>query len=371
MESYERLTSLEPCSYSLKGDYSQIQEGDCIIAFGRKEIYRIKRLVEKYTQHRCAVVYGSLPPRTRSTQAQRFNGLDSTSSSSSATSIATPSETAQSPSSFPSSSKEATLPKQPTVLVASDAIAMGLNLFVNASSSFFGVGGWDGRLSSFVVLEERIKILPYFIRSYNSFVPHFLFIPRCDCRKKIVVAFFITHFCNSMLIDFFLQLCRQIRRIVFSTMEKFDGESYVPLTTSQVLQIAGRAGRFGSKFPDGSVVCMRDRDVPLLLQSFAQASAMIERAGLLPDYEQLRLFHSSLQDTPEGISMRFSEMLDRFVDMSRLDGLFFMCKYDDHKKIADVLEHIHPLSLEQRYTFCISPVDVRDPDSLAYLLKVG
>ena len=46
------------------------------------------------------------------------------------------------------------------------------------------------------------------------------------------------------------------RRIVFTSMEKFDGSSFRPLTTAEVKQIAGRAGRFGSSYGRGGITCM-------------------------------------------------------------------------------------------------------------------
>ena len=46
------------------------------------------------------------------------------------------------------------------------------------------------------------------------------------------------------------------RRIVFTSLEKFDGACYRPLTAAEVKQIAGRAGRFGSSHSSGRVTCM-------------------------------------------------------------------------------------------------------------------
>ena len=46
------------------------------------------------------------------------------------------------------------------------------------------------------------------------------------------------------------------RRIVFTSMEKFDGSSFRPLMAAEVKQIAGRAGRFGSSYGRGGITCM-------------------------------------------------------------------------------------------------------------------
>ena len=48
-----------------------------------------------------------------------------------------------------------------------------------------------------------------------------------------------------------------IQRVIFSSMTKFDGRTRRPLTRSEIKQIGGRAGRFGSKYPRGEVAVMR------------------------------------------------------------------------------------------------------------------
>lgn len=49
-------------------------------------------------------------------------------------------------------------------------------------------------------------------------------------------------------------LYRNIKRIVFSTLMKFDGQNMVQLTSTQAKQIAGRAGRYGSDHPNGEAL---------------------------------------------------------------------------------------------------------------------
>ncbi len=69
-----------------------LKRGDCIVAFSRKNIFQLKKKVEEQTDFRVAVIYGSLPPESRARQAQDFNNGNY------------------------------------DVLIASDAIGMGLNL---------------------------------------------------------------------------------------------------------------------------------------------------------------------------------------------------------------------------------------------------
>ncbi|KIJ63352.1 hypothetical protein HYDPIDRAFT_92727 [Hydnomerulius pinastri MD-312] len=91
---YERLTPLDVQKASLDGDLSRIQKGDCLVTFSRNSIFALKKKVEETTGLRCAVAYGKLPPEIRSEQAALFND--------------------------PRSGYD--------VIVASDAIGMGLNL---------------------------------------------------------------------------------------------------------------------------------------------------------------------------------------------------------------------------------------------------
>jgi len=92
---YTRHKPLEIEPKPLK-DFASVQPGDCLIAFSKKEIYRLKLEVESQTNYKCAIVYGNLPPETRRQQAELFND--------------------------PGSDYK--------VLVATDAVGMGLNLSV-------------------------------------------------------------------------------------------------------------------------------------------------------------------------------------------------------------------------------------------------
>lgn len=91
---YQRLSPLEIAPRSLERDLTRIQSGDCVVTFSRSNIFNLKKAIEEKTDLRCAVVYGRLPPEIRAEQAALFNN--------------------------PNSGVD--------VLIASDAIGMGLNL---------------------------------------------------------------------------------------------------------------------------------------------------------------------------------------------------------------------------------------------------
>lgn len=92
---YQRLAPLSISDQEL-GGWEYIRKGDCVIVLSRNGIYKTKDEIEAATGLKCVVAYGMLPPEVRSAQAKIFNDPDS----------------------------------GYDVLVASDAIGMGLNLYV-------------------------------------------------------------------------------------------------------------------------------------------------------------------------------------------------------------------------------------------------
>jgi ATP-dependent RNA helicase SUPV3L1/SUV3 len=73
-----------------------------------------------------------------------------------------------------------------------------------------------------------------------------------------------------------------IKRVVFATMRKFDGEGMRELQPREVKQIAGRAGRFSSDHPEGFVACLDQGDVAALKRSLVTPNPKIKEACLLP-----------------------------------------------------------------------------------------
>lgn len=93
---YKRLTPLRTMSTSLNDDLTKLRKGDCVVMFSRMGLHGMKREIEKVTKKRVAIIYGALPPEIRTQQAELFNDPDN----------------------------------DYDILVASDAIGMGLNLQV-------------------------------------------------------------------------------------------------------------------------------------------------------------------------------------------------------------------------------------------------
>ncbi|XP_058106189.1 ATP-dependent RNA helicase SUV3, mitochondrial isoform X5 [Magnolia sinica] len=273
VECYERLLPLIPSKVPL-GSFDNIQTGDCVVTFSRRQIYKLKKRIENGGKHLCSVVYGSLPPETRTRQATMFNDESS----------------------------------EFDVLVASDAIGMGLNL--------------------------------------------------------------------------------NILRIIFATLKKFDGICMRELTVPEIKQIAGRAGRYGSKFPFGEVTCIDAEDLPLLHSSLESPSPVLERAGLFPTFDLLSLysrlhptysFHNILPPI-HGVDHLMSgpfehapatkqaSFLEQFLEKAKLSPNYFIANCEEMMKVAAVIDEL-PLVLRDKYLFCMSPVDMNDDISTQGLIQ--
>ncbi|XP_065856741.1 DExH-box ATP-dependent RNA helicase DExH18, mitochondrial isoform X2 [Euphorbia lathyris] len=246
---YDRFKQLVVEAKTLLGSLQNVRSGDCIVAFSRREIFEVKLAIEKNTKHRCCVIYGGLPPETRRQQANLFNDPDN----------------------------------EFDVLVASDAVGMGLNL--------------------------------------------------------------------------------NIRRVVFNNLSKYNGDKIVPVPASQVKQIAGRAGRRGSRYPDGLTTTLQLDDLNYLIECLKQPFEEVKKVGLFPFFEQVELFAGQLPN------VTFPQLLEKFGENCRVDGSYFLCRHDHIKKVANMLEKIQGLSLEDRFNFCFSPVNIRDPKAMYYLLR--
>ncbi|XP_035219000.1 ATP-dependent RNA helicase SUV3 homolog, mitochondrial-like isoform X3 [Stegodyphus dumicola] len=249
---YERLTSLTIENKAL-ADLSNIQPGDCIVCFNKNDIFNVSLELEK-KGYECAVIYGGLPPGTKLAQAKKFND-----------------------------------PNHPCkILVATDAIGMGLNL--------------------------------------------------------------------------------SIRRIIFYSLikpvinEKGEKE-IVTISTSQALQIGGRAGRYNTQFSEGFVTTFRNEDLPILKSIMAKTVEPLEKAGLHPTADQVELFAYHLPQAT------LSNLIDIFVSLCMMDtSSYFMCDTEGFKYLADKIQHV-PLPLRARYVFCCAPINRRQPYVCTMFLK--
>ena len=248
IKEYERLSPLEVSDDVVK-NVKKVRKGDAFVAFSRTAVYRLKRDLETRSNLKACVIYGGLPPETRSRQAQLFNTPDS----------------------------------GYDVLIASDAIGMGLNL--------------------------------------------------------------------------------NIKRVVFTTMRKFDGNDLRALEPPETRQIAGRAGRYGLNYADaGTVTTSKKADFPLLAAALEGDLKPLEHAGLSPTIEQVEEYCS----LRPGAGL--VDALQALTNSAKLASHFRMRNMEDSIAVAQLLAKL-PLTLEDHFLFSIAPVDVRDAMVAAAVVK--
>jgi ATP-dependent RNA helicase SUPV3L1/SUV3 len=223
VQQFERFNQLQVQDRAM----GKVSNGDCIVCFSRKELYRIKRALEE-TGKTVNIVYGALPPEARVVQAEQFNKGDS-------------------------------------VLVATDAVGLGLNL--------------------------------------------------------------------------------QIKRVVFSTVWKFDGTERRRLTPCEVKQIGGRSGR-GVKDEFGYVTALEEEDRAYLADCFATEAPEVMKAGFLPGLEDLLLLAGGDVEDNAPLSGLYRDYLEQHHSLPELED-YFLCELDDIVDAADVCDAEAP-SLDMR-----------------------
>ena len=249
LKTYERLTPLKPLPV-LKG-WRDVRAGDCVVTFSRDDIHAVKRLIEEAKPGtKCCVVYGTLPPETRAEQARLFNtegnGYD--------------------------------------VLVASDAIGMGLNLNIGRVL-FRRVLKYAGNAPS----EARLA----------SVAPEY----RDDARRL----------------------------------------GQLPADRALVKQIAGRAGRMSTAFGEGGggVAAMDERDAQYVRKALNAKPDKVTKAGLFPPSELLAAF---ARETKISSSTPVTAVVDAFVNVCQIDAArYALAGHVELKKVATQLDVPLPL----------------------------
>jgi ATP-dependent RNA helicase SUPV3L1/SUV3 len=225
--------------------------GDAVVAFSRRDVLMLRDQIAA-AGHPVSVIYGALPPEVRRREAERFAQGDS------------------------------------HILVATDAIGMGLNL--------------------------------------------------------------------------------PIRRVLFSTMTKFDGQDDRPLNESEVHQIAGRAGRFGIH-EEGFVGVLEEaepaaaRTLKELLHKAPRAPRDF-KAPVAPNGWHVQTISSRLHKT------RLRDVLGVFMEQLKLDDAHFaVAELEQMLELAEQLDRsAAKLTLKQRFVYAQAPVDTRTDSQLQAFL---
>lgn len=228
-----------------------LRHGDAVVAFSRREVLTLRDGIAA-NGHPVSVVYGALPPEVRRREAERFASGES------------------------------------HILVATDAIGMGLNL--------------------------------------------------------------------------------PIRRVLFSTLVKFDGLDDRLLTEAEVHQIAGRAGRFG--IHEEGFAGVLETAEPTALRTLKDLHHKTPKAPrhfkapVAPNRWHVETIAARLH------LVRLRDVLGVFVERLKLDDAHFaVADLDEMLALAEALDRSAPsLRLGDRFTYAQAPVDSRSEGQLLEFL---
>lgn len=287
---YERMSKLVVEPEAFRGDYSKIRAGDCVVAFSVVDIFSIRKHIEEQTQLKCAVIYGQLPPETRSTQARLFNdeksGYD--------------------------------------VLVASDAIGMGLNLNIGRIIFHTTVKQGDDGIQ-FISPTHIKQIAGRAGRKSSKFD-----VGKVTAWQEVDLAYVravMDWDIPSITAAGIFPNVDQVRTFIRQLLahEKLSAEAKAED------DLAGKEEDAPSRKEDHSWKPTDDDNWP---QSAAAAAA-------------------DPQDSQE-TSLQLSAVIDKFVGLSKIDPRYFMTDYGTFSTVTNWL-HTIPMSLEDKFTFAAAP----------------
>ncbi|KAG0149131.1 hypothetical protein CROQUDRAFT_40292 [Cronartium quercuum f. sp. fusiforme G11] len=167
----------------------------------------------------------------------------------------------------------------------------------------------------------------------------------------------------------------KIKRVIFEALYKFDGRMEVALSTSQIKQIGGRAGRYGVLPPKrkldseqssitsqpmtqsiGEVATLQESEMPLLRECMSAPFHPIHQAVIKAPFETVE---GLARLVPPGV--RFSTLLGLRRTLTVTSPIFAIGDEKNAAGIADSLEGIAKLSLSERDLFCSAPANSRNP----------
>jgi ATP-dependent RNA helicase SUPV3L1/SUV3 len=172
-----------------------------------------------------------------------------------------------------------------------------------------------------------------------------------------------------------------IKRIIFEATSKHDGIGFRVIHTSEIKQIAGRAGRYKTaheavkegtladadgnpvkldlvKKPaknKGFVTTLENFDLDIVAKAMKTDVEPLKSAGVFPPSNILLRFASYFPpDTP------FSYIVLRLHEISRLHPIFHICRLKEQIDIADLIQP-YDLTTMDRIVFMSAPVAIREP----------
>lgn len=150
-----------------------------------------------------------------------------------------------------------------------------------------------------------------------------------------------------------------LRRVVFSALSKWDGQRDRPLSVQEIKQIGGRAGRFGGEHAEGVVAVLAGGGDPAEIARALAAGPIAPedlRPPVAPDADIVAAVAAEI-----GTESLFGALrrIERSV-LRRDDPNYRLGDLSTQIAIAEAVDGVRELSLLDRWTYAMCPVDERD-----------
>ena len=164
-----------------------------------------------------------------------------------------------------------------------------------------------------------------------------------------------------------------IKRVIFSTLSKFIDSKEIPISNSEIKQIAGRAGRY-KRYPVGFVSTLEgvEDGINKIQNAMDEKSPQKDFAMVGPDLDIFAKVNSALKDQslPE---LGLSEFLRLFNTM-QFDYPFCCVDLKEMIEITEMVEQANvrekSLSDAELFGFSCAPVNLGLPDHVKFFLSI-
>ena len=154
-----------------------------------------------------------------------------------------------------------------------------------------------------------------------------------------------------------------LKRIVFSSLSKFDGTETRSLTAPEIRQVAGRAGRFG--FAEAGYVAVLKGHSPSKVAEAIDGRPRQVRLDRLLVRPSMGVMRAAARENP---SEHLVEILDRVVAMLKDDAQVELGDMTESFDMAALLRHAG-LPVPTAWLYVCSPTDGRNPAARETLLS--
>lgn len=163
-----------------------------------------------------------------------------------------------------------------------------------------------------------------------------------------------------------------IKRIVFSTLSKFINSQEFVISTSEIKQIAGRAGRY-QRFPKGLVTCLKKVDDGIEIVKSALEAELEQSTQCMvgPDLDIFRQVNNALE-TNNLPKLGLSEFLRLFHTMTFKEP-FFCVELKEMIELTEMVEEADPmqrLSDSEVFGYSCAPVNLGLMEHVQYFMWI-